>query len=583
MRNKKLQNFRGFSSMLSLVVGAVLISSISYMGVRTYQDSHAASGGSIYVNPGSDTLTAGSTVSISVRENSGTEAVNSVQFSLNYDSNKLQYSSIVDGSAFPVIAATNATTGNIKVGRANADNTVTGDQAIVTINFKVIGTSGTAALTLDKQYSLLVRSSDNQDMLQSIGNGSYTITGSTTPSPQPTPSPTPTPSPPSANGQPVLYISPASGTYPKDSTISAAVRLNSYNTAVNTVEAVVGYPADKLQYVSATEGGSYTTVQRTKNSNGSIDIIRGVPGGSSGKTGDNLVVTLNFKVTGSSGSANLSINNGSAAYDSSASGSNVLNLASSAGADYALAPTGSVPTPPPAAPSPSAPQNKVITSLSQSVKIGVGQNGQAIISTVDGTSLTELNGQVSLTPTTVSTGGSIKKVEYWLDKKLISTQTSVPFTYAFDTTKLRNGTYAMTVKTFYNSGTVDIKTDKMLVKNKVTLAYVFRQYAPSALALIAILAVCVVFVWKLVIPRFAFAHKTPAYLVKDHDIVHGAGNPQSASKLVMDDPVVIAPTPAPSEPDDLEYDATGSIDTGEVQKPEEPGVIKPTNDQTPKP
>jgi len=106
MVKKILARKKRLRSILSFVVAAVIIGSISYLGVKTYHDSHAATGASIYVNPGSGTLTAGSIVSITVRENSGTDPINTVQASLNYDSNSLQYSSISESGSFPVVAAT---------------------------------------------------------------------------------------------------------------------------------------------------------------------------------------------------------------------------------------------------------------------------------------------------------------------------------------------------------------------------------------------------------------------------------------------------------------------------------------------
>ncbi len=540
MARKVSKHRWNIGSIISLVIGIVLVCAISYLGIKTYRESHAAAAASIYVNPSSATLTTGSTVSVTVRENSGTDPVNSVQASLNYDSNQLQYVDLVEGGAFPVIAATSTNTpGVVRIGRANASTPQTGDQAIVTVNFKVIGSSGTGAITIDRAYSLLVRSTDNKDMLQSVGNGSYAFTGGST-APNPTPTPPP-PSPPSSNGKPVLYISPASGNYAVGSTIAATVKLNSFTTATSTVEAVVGYPTDKLQFVDVTEGGAYTTQQRTKNANGTIDIIRGIAGGGDGKQGENTVATVNFKVLANNGTAALTLNSGSAAYDTSGSGANILDLAASTGASYTLSASGA---------SDSAGSNntspKTITTPSQSLKITTKAGSSASVTTYNGNVATELKGEVTLAPatTTASDGVStISKVEYYLDKKLIATKKSEPFTYNFDTKKLRNGQYTMVIKTYFTNGTVDTNSELLVVKNKVTLSYVMRQYAPSAAALIAILVVCAFLLWKLVIPRFAVAKTRVPVDVTGMQIGGSAPTDRSQSDAlpVMADPVVVTP------------------------------------------
>jgi|GEM_PF-2199789 len=526
MVKKILARKKRLRSILSFVVAAVIIGSISYLGVKTYHDSHAATGASIYVNPGSGTLTAGSIVSITVRENSGTDPINTVQASLNYDSNSLQYSSISESGSFPVVAATSTDTpGVVRIGRGNANNPLTGDVAVVTINFKVIGASGTGTITVDKAYSFLVRSTDNTDILQSVGNGSYTLTGTATPPP---PSPTPTPPPPSPTGAPLLYMSPSAGTYNTGDTLSASVRISSGTSTVTTVEAIVGYPTNQLQYVSVSEGGVYTVQQRTKNANGTVDIIRGTAGGSDGITGDNSLVTINFKVIGSDGSVPLTINGGSAAYDKSGTGTNILDLTNSVGATYTIS---------------GSDGGGSVVNGSGGLSILPKDGGHASLGTSDQGVVTELQGQVTLSPTTATNGTSaISKVEYYLDGKLLATKNTTPYSYNFDTRKQRNGTHTMLVKTYYANGTVDTKTSSLLVKNKITLTYVLRQYAPSALVLIAILAVCTFLVLKLVIPRFAFARHSTTHGVVDYDVMHGSNDISATHSPVMADPIVVAPT-----------------------------------------
>ena len=252
MKQGSVLQTRWLRSSLSLLVAGLMIGSISYIGVHTYKSSHAATLPTIYASPDSGDVASGSTLSVTLRADSGGEGVNSVQASLNYDTSKLTYSSITEADAFPLVAATSTSTpGVIRVGRGNNDRSITGDNAIVTINFKVTGTSGTGTINIDKANSALVRSSDNSDILANVGTGTYTIAVSpgTLPSGGSTSIST---------EKPRLTLSPASGNLPTGSPVSVDVRLHSYNFPVSTVEAIVSYPSGQLQFTGLTEGGIYT-------------------------------------------------------------------------------------------------------------------------------------------------------------------------------------------------------------------------------------------------------------------------------------------------------------------------------------
>lgn len=550
---------RHIRSAVSLLIALLLIGSISYLGVHTYRSSHASSGPSIYATPSSASVTAGATLSVTLRSNSGSTGVNSVQASLNYDVDKLQYVGITEGGTFPVVAATSTgTPGVIRVGRANADREVTGDNAIVTVNFKVIGT-GTGTISVDKSYSFLVNSTTNKDILENVGSGSYTVTAptvATDPNPNP-PATSATPPPavasPAAGTKPILTLSPPSGSVAPGASLSVGVRLNAYSGGVTTVQAVVNYPAGQLEYTGATEGGVFTTKQRTKTGSGSIDIIRGVTGGSSGINDDNPIVTLKFKVIGSSGSVPLTLGAASGAFDASGSGQNVLDKASSKGATFTIEAGGSSLLVPPGgdtAANNKPPNESFFITPTQALRIGFsGRNGQAAMTTDDkGAALTELGGEVELKPIldpaifANNPNESLSKVEYYLDGKLIATAKSAPYSYKFDTRTMRNGVYTVGVKSFYSSGVVDTRTDKLKVNNNVTLAYVMRHYAVSTAAVLALLAVLVFVVLRLIVPRFS--RKPDPSQPIDHDAMYGfsslAGR-RGSEGPVAGDPLVVAP------------------------------------------
>lgn len=309
------------SDILTTTTGATL----------TVSGTNSGAGASMSLSPATGSVAVGSTVNVTVRENSGTVAVNSVQASVGYNSTQLQYTGLTESGVFKTVAATDVgTPGRIRVARAvqAGGNGVTGDNAIVTLSFKVLASSGTAALSLDKTQSLVVSSSANADILVGVTGASFTVT-------------------PVANNTSTLSLSPTGGTYAQGSTVSVTLKATSQQ-ALTTVEAAINYPASELQYVSVTEGGvfDYSPPPRTDTSTaGLIDLVRIRQGGSAGVTGTNPVVTINFKVIGSSGSAALTFSNKSAIYDDSGTGNNILNLANSTPATYTI--TSGNPTPPP--------------------------------------------------------------------------------------------------------------------------------------------------------------------------------------------------------------------------------------------
>lgn len=114
-------------------------------------------------------------VTVTVYENSQTEAVNAVQGLVRYPADKLQFVGIKTAGAFSQEAATDtATAGRIRFARSIGAGGVpqTGEKQVVTLSFKVLRTVDLAsAVTVDWGESYLVRSSDSQNILgQSAGS-----------------------------------------------------------------------------------------------------------------------------------------------------------------------------------------------------------------------------------------------------------------------------------------------------------------------------------------------------------------------------------------------------------------------------
>ena len=268
-----------------------------------------------------------------------------------------------------------------------------------------------------------------------------------------------------------LTFSPSSASYNVGDTFTVAVQENSGTDPANTVDAVVKFPSS-LQFVSDTTVApfNFNPASTDTASGGSVTITRAQLGTSS--TGAQTVTTITFKVL-SAGSAAVSFNAGSDILSAN-DGSNLL--VNSPGATYTLntpvTPPPPPPPPPPPSPSPTpapAPGSGSSKGGSVSVtKTGSGSSGSssggAAPVNVPNNGSVSTNTPVTVQPATVQTDG-VTKVEYYLGGKLVDTETKAPYKYNIDTSKLKNGTYNLVSKTYYDNGSVKQTTQHLVVKN----------------------------------------------------------------------------------------------------------------------
>ena len=515
---------------LSIALAALLIGSVSYLGVRFYNSSDAATPGTIYLTPASGSFAAGSTMSVTVREESGSTAVNSAQFFLNYNSNQLQYLSVVEGGDFTFEGTTDTSqAGLIRVHRGMESGSLTGDHPIVTINFKVLASSGSTSVTLDKANSSLV--GGGQNILQTVTNGTYTLT-------------------PLKDA--TFSFSPNSGSLANGSTFSVAIRVKNPSQKIFSAQPIIAYPAGQLQYIDTVKSASFPTATYTGNTSGTLDLVRNVPLGGAGFTGDDVVVTVNFKVIGTSGSIPLSFKAGSGVYDGN--GENLLGPSGAANytiaSTTALPPTTNNPQPPAATnpvPSTGSTPPKTSSVYKSTVTYTPRSGGSAAVNGGN----TEVRGGIELAPVldpeilAKNPGDSIAKVEYYLGKERVANISSAPFTYNFDTTKLQNGAYTISIITTYKSGSVDTATDRLLVNNPVTLSYVMVHYGEEIVVSVIGLIFAVFVIWKYVWPRFAHGSGPVAAAGVFNGYVGDidkAGISSAASSYVAPEPQVVAPS-----------------------------------------
>jgi len=360
-----------------------------------------------------------------------------------------------------------------------------------------------SGLTPDTEYSFTVKARD------AAGNLSQASTAITAKTSAGTP-----------GGGGSLYLDPSSGSFAPGATITVSIREDSKAETVNAAHADLTYSAATLEYQAIDANGSDFGVDAAKSGgSGKISIARG---NTSPVSGDKLIAKVTFKVLGA-GTGTISFDDTSAVLSSVTN----ENIASQGlGAAYTLAvpttppPTTPPPTtPPPATPPPATPPPTTppparpptpppttpppttrpttppttppttTTSKTSSTTNSIAPTGNSQPATLPSGSEVELTDPAVITTTTSNTS-SVKKVEYYLNGKLVATVTTPPFSYSVKTNNLRNGKYTLTTKTYYQSGKVDSSTSTINVNNPLNFTQLMLQLQHFAwlLILLALIA-----------------------------------------------------------------------------------------------
>lgn len=147
------------------VFGSILAVLVS---VLSFASASAAGSASFSLSPNSGSYQVGSSFTVSLRENSGSDPVNVVEARLSYDASKLQFTGVSDeGTAFDSVIDNTGGGGNVHITRyKGGGGSLVGSQVVGAVSFKAI--SAGAANVSFVSGSHIVRSSDQQD----IWNGS---------------------------------------------------------------------------------------------------------------------------------------------------------------------------------------------------------------------------------------------------------------------------------------------------------------------------------------------------------------------------------------------------------------------------
>lgn len=152
----------------SIVLSFAVLASLALLPAPAY-----AAAASISMVPSVTSATTNETVTVTITEDSGTEPVNAVQANLSYPASSLQYVSAANSTAFPIDAQTVANNGTLQLARG-AYSPVTGSQSVAVLTFKILGSTGTAALAF-MSGTAVVSSTSNTDIVSNEAGTSLTL------------------------------------------------------------------------------------------------------------------------------------------------------------------------------------------------------------------------------------------------------------------------------------------------------------------------------------------------------------------------------------------------------------------------
>jgi chitodextrinase len=450
--------------------------------------SHAAPAPpTIYLNPSSQTVGPNGTITVDIRENSGTTSVNAVQANFTYPTSLLTFVSIdASTSAFSIQAEGTGSAGTVKIGRGTT-TPVSGDQLVARVTFQGGATGGAATLAFSSGTSL-VSSSSNQDILGSLAataGGTYTVDANP---------PTVNITAPANNATIALGTTPtisanasdAESSITKvefyvDSTLKTSDTSSPYSYTWNSGVTAGAHTIQAKAYDTYNNVATSSTVNVTVTDQTAPTVSLSAPAANavvngsstavSATASDNVGVSgVQFKLDG----ANLGAEDTSSPYSVS------WNTTSATNGNHSLT-----------AVARDAAGN---TTTSTAVTVNV-DNAAPTVSITSPTGGALVNGTVGVNATaTDNAGGSgISKVEFYVDGTLGSTDTSSPYSYSWNTTALALGSsHTLTAKAYDNAPTANATTSSGVT---VTVQDTTAPSTPTALHTTSVLPKSITFAW----------------------------------------------------------------------------------------
>ncbi len=229
-----------------------------------------------------------------------------------------------------------------------------------------------------------------------------------------------------AVGTAALTLSPTSGSYNINSNFTVDIYVNSSATdPVASVEVQLSYDAAKLQYVSIEPTGGAFPDCFGKTGGGGTASMSCLKAGAPFPTGSQKVGTVTFKALAGNGTTSVSFAANSHVWKADGIPTELWNGVTTGGTYTLVTPDTTPPT-------------------------------VSIVSPVSGATVgatTTINANA-----TDSGGGTVTKVEFYVNGALKGTDTSSPYSYSWDTTTIGDGTYPLTAKAYDNAATPNVGT-----------------------------------------------------------------------------------------------------------------------------
>jgi hypothetical protein len=288
-----------------------------------------------------------------------------------------------------------------------------------------------------------------------------------------------------------LTMQSSQTTYTDGGTIAVQLYENSGSTTgVAGADVFVDFSTSQLTYAGVDSNGAFTSAEPTPTvSGGSVEIAR-VSTTSGGLTGSQLIETVNFTVA-SNVSGTIALSYGSSSQVNSATdGSNTVS--STSGVSFTLATTTTPPvttTPtPPATTTPTPTPTPAASSSTKGTSVKISASPAATPVTVSNGGTAQVSQPVEVQPVTSS--GTVTKVEYFLDGRLVDTETKAPYTYHLDTNLLTDGSHTLVTQTDYANGTNKSTTQHLLVTDGIKKSSIsFVWIVPPLIIVLIALAV----------------------------------------------------------------------------------------------
>jgi hypothetical protein len=428
----------------------------------------------VYLTPATQTVGPSSTITVQVRENSGTTAVNAVQANFSYPASLLTFVSIdTTTSAFTTAAQATGGSGQVSIARGIVGSVV-GDQLVATVTFTANTTSGSASLAFTSGTALVSAQdpNKNQDILGSLAatGGATYIVDATAPTTSIT-APANNATLPFGNNVTIsASASDASSTVSKveiyvDSALKTTLTTSPYNYtwtgATLGAHTIFAKAYDSFNNVATTSTINATVADQSGptvslTAPAASAVVSGASTTISSTASDNVgVAGVQFKLDG----ANLGAEDATSPYSMSWNTTTATNGTHSITAVARDA------------------AGNTTTSTAVSVTV---DNGVPTVSITSPTGGSNVSGTTAINATAAdNTGGSgLLKVEFYVDGTLVSSDTTTPYSFSWNTSTYALGAHSLTAKAYDNAPTANVTTSSAV---NVTVVDATPPSAPTSL------------------------------------------------------------------------------------------------------